>query len=364
MPYKEGRKWRGTVKHRGERYTSSHLTKRAAASWENQTRNALTKASRKQQKGMDLITFVTRYLDYATRYQWKTYDEKRSLCKRILIAWDPHIPVVTITPAMVLTYLEKRAKDVSGNAFNKDRKNLTAMWRWGQEIFDIETDPLKKIKKRSHDRKVQYTPPTVDILSVIAAAEGEDSVLLECVLNTAARRSEILRLTWMDDINLERGNVRLGTRKTSDGSIEYKWMPMTDDLNKALRHWWDARNDKRSPHVFPTYYLLNPQTGVNKNGEQRANRKLKALCKRAGVKPFGFHGIRRYVASVLADTHKVSAKKIQGILRHKSLATTERYIKAIEGDMKSTLELVSVTKVHIEGTHNENKEPEQEPVTP
>ena len=51
---------------------------------------------------------------------------------------------------------------------------------------------------------------------------------------------------------------------------------------------------------------------------------IKGTCKRAGVKEFGFHALRRYVASVLADTHKVSAKTIQRILRHKNLSTTEK----------------------------------------
>ena len=65
-----------------------------------------------------------------------------------------------------------------------------------------------------------------------------------------------------------------------------------------------------------------------------------ALCKRAGVKSFGFHALRRYVASVLADTHKVSAKTIQRVLRHKKLETTERYIHNINRDLEATMNLL------------------------
>jgi integrase len=68
---------------------------------------------------------------------------------------------------------------------------------------------------------------------------------------------------------------------------------------------------------------------------------MKGLCKRAGVVPFEFHALRRYVASVLADTHKVSAKRIQRILRHKSVTTTERYIQNINQDLAGTMNLLS-----------------------
>jgi len=58
------------------------------------------------------------------------------------------------------------------------------------------------------------------------------------------------------------------------------------------------------------------------------------------VQEFGFHALRRYVASVLADTHKVSAKTIQRILRHKNLSTTERYIKKINDGLGAMMNLL------------------------
>ena len=73
---------------------------------------------------------------------------------------------------------------------------------------------------------------------------------------------------------------------------------------------------------------------------------MKGLCKRAGVKSFGFHALRRYVASLLADTHKVSAKTIQRILRHKNLATTERYIHNINRDLTGTMNLLGEKGPH------------------
>ncbi|HTY21786.1 MAG TPA: tyrosine-type recombinase/integrase, partial [Desulfomonilaceae bacterium] len=84
------------------------------------------------------------------------------------------------------------------------------------------------------------------------------------------------------------------------------------------------------------------------------HRFLSGLCKRAGVKSFGFHALRRYVASFLADTHKVSAKTIQRILRHKNLATTERYIHNINRDLVGIMNLLAEKGPHG-GPHSKVK---------
>jgi len=59
--------------------------------------------------------------------------------------------------------------------------------------------------------------------------------------------------------------------------------------------------------------------------------------------------IRR--VAVLADTHKVSIKAIQRILRHSNLSTTERYIENMDTDMKATLNLLSKNDAEREMTH-------------
>ena len=52
---------------------------------------------------------------------------------------------------------------------------------------------------------------------------------------------------------------------------------------------------------------------------------MRRLCRRAGVKKFGFHAIRHLSASILAH-EGVDVPTIQYILRHKSITTTSRYL--------------------------------------
>jgi integrase len=65
---------------------------------------------------------------------------------------------------------------------------------------------------------------------------------------------------------------------------------------------------------------------------------MKAICKRAGVRYFGFHAIRHYVASYLMDQKKFSVARISRLLRHKSKRTTEIYLQLVDPSLREALE--------------------------
>ena len=67
---------------------------------------------------------------------------------------------------------------------------------------------------------------------------------------------------------------------------------------------------------------------------------MKGLCNRAGIKPFGFHALRRFFGSLLADKYKESIPTIQKLLGHASPNTTERYIYNITQDSKRAVEQI------------------------
>jgi integrase len=67
---------------------------------------------------------------------------------------------------------------------------------------------------------------------------------------------------------------------------------------------------------------------------------MKQLCKKAGVKEFGFHAIRHHVASILNDSGKASMKQIQKLLRHKRQSTTEVYLHTIEGNWREAAKIL------------------------
>jgi integrase len=63
---------------------------------------------------------------------------------------------------------------------------------------------------------------------------------------------------------------------------------------------------------------------------------LRRLCDKAGVKQFGFHGIRHLFASVLA-ARNVPLVEIQYMLRHDCLTTTQKYIHRLKKENREVL---------------------------
>ncbi len=310
---------------------------------------------------MSLRTFFCLYLDYSKlHFSPKVYDEKKALLQALSKRWGGDIPVKDVKPAMVAKYLEDRAtkapeaeynengklkhplRRASNNSSNKDRKNLLALWNWGMQIHDLPTNPVK-VKKLPHKEKEQYTPTEKDVLKVLMVATRHERVFLDAYLQTGARKSEIFRWTWNDDINFEQRQVRLGSRKNRNGEMEYEQLPMTDDLYESLKWLWNNKPIPDNPYVFP---ITKPGRFYGQPFVDR-RRFLETLCNRAGVKVFKYHALRRYVGSILSDKHKISSNAVQEILRHKRVSTTDRYLKKIHSGLADVMALL----------HNESETP-------
>lgn len=346
MPYREGKQWRAHIMVNGVRVTGMFATKGQAKRFEEQERKRLRNAE-KVSPDTDLQTLSYKYLDYIhPRMSQKTYNEKQSLCVRLGKTWGNQ-PLLSITPEMVSDFLLAQAKTRSPNASNKDRKNLLAMWNWGRKFLAVNHNPLAAIDQLPHARTVQYTPPEEDIAKLIMAADRTEKVFLDCYLQTGARRSEIFRLTW-NDINFEAQTITLWSRKNRRGEWEAQTIDMNDELSSGLQ-WW--RKAPENNYKDESFVWIDHHPGPNQGKPFKVRRKfMRDLCERADIKPFGFHALRRFVASYLADSGKVSIKRIQELLRHKNLATTERYIKRIGTGNRETvgiLEGIGQEKIHV-----------------
>lgn len=306
-------------------------TKAEAKEWEARQRSTFTT---RPDGSASLIDICVKYLRYSERFSQKTIQKKTYLCRRILAEFGNGIDLESITPEMVQSFLDARAASKSSNASNEDRKHLLAMFNFSQKILGISHNPMAFIRPRPHDVAPQYTPHEAEVTRLLDAATPEERNFLTCYLATGARRSEIFRLTW-EDVNFESGTIRLGTRKTRDGSMKYRTLPMNTQLKKTLLDMFLDLPDQRAKSI---YVFTNPITGDPYVVRRRF---IKGLCKRAGIPPFGFHALRRYVASILSDKHKISSKAIQTVLGHESQATTERYLHKIHTGMPEIMELLT-----------------------
>lgn len=350
MPYKDQGKWRAVCRLAGMRTSKKFpLTKqgwRDAVAWEKE------EVKRRQEEqthtGTDFRTLYNEYLDFCqVRYSAATYSEKKTLGKRFMRFMNglpvkekpdepppPSFDISIITPKDIADFMLQRAEEKSKNNANVARKNLHSFWEWLAKIHGIRVNPCASLDKLPHSRSAQYVPPEADILKVLMVCDRKERTFLNCYLQTAARRSSVFRWKWGEDIDFHLGQVRIGHSKTADGSREYIWLPMTDELKADLQWWYRNRQHRESPYVWTISegpYEGQPFTFRHKF--------LRGLCKRAEVREIHFHDLRRYAATKLA-ARGVPMSVIQRILGHKNLSTTERYLGRCNEDLRATMELL------------------------
>lgn len=330
MPYKDGKCWRGVVKMGGQRVAqrTGFTTKKAASTWERSEKKRLEKLG----THTGFLTVCNKYLAYAEAHvSDKEFADKTRTVKRLFahlqneLGFDLDTLAIEEVTALILSdYLLEQGRVHSNNVSNKQRKHLRTLFNWALDMELSDHHPMLRIKKLKHKPGEQYTPQTKDILLIIAVATRIEKIFLDCFLKTGARRSEVFRLAWHEDINFEQKRIRLGSCKSADGTMTYRWLDMNDELYKGLMWLWKNRPFPNESHVW-----IDDHQGPNYGNPYKVRRRFMAsLCERAStdeytIEPFGFQALRRYVATVLRDTHKVDLKKVQLILGHSTERTTE-----------------------------------------
>ena len=314
---KNGR-WRAVKMIAGQRKTKICHTKAEARKWEAEQDAALWQA---QTNTICLLDALTGYLDYSqARHHEKTFIAKKYAARRLLSYLRKNALPEDVTPRLALIYVMDRARDGGNAAANKDRKHMAAFWEYGIKFYGFPPNPFRQVEKLPENSEPHYVPPVEDFWKVYAVADDLDRAMLLGLLYTAGRRSEPLRWTWEDDIDLQGRRIRLSTCKTADGSRKYEWLTMPATLHDALIGLKLATGGHG--HVFTS----------KKTGEPYKERKhfIERLCRKANVRGFNFHGIRGLTASLLAQGG-VPMKEIQHILLHSRMTTTDRYIRRIGG---------------------------------
>ena len=332
MPYKRKKsnriEWVAEVMRQGKRYYKVFGSKKEALAWEAEIRSKTVEELSTPTASWTLLDWANKYLEFAgSHFVKEVLDEKRRCFRLFFKSVDPMLPVHKLDRATVLKYLMEQNKARSGYSANKDRKNLRAAWEWGIMYHAFpQTNPCD-VAKFPEKRQPRYVPPESDFWKVYEEAQGQDKLMLMGYVHLAARRSELYRLR-SDDVNFAERTARLYTRKRKNGNWEYNDLPMTGKLyNALLLHKQNAHDE---------YVFVDPET----NRPFTVRRQfMPGLCKRAGVKPFGLHAIRHLAASILADCN-VPVVTIKEILRHKSLQTTEKYIKPL-GNARLAVENLS-----------------------
>jgi len=320
-------KWIAKFRWRGRQHKHQAATRAAAVKWEAEQRVQLGARPPMQTRSTYFHELATAYLEHCKpRMQPNTVRQKAHVYRSFIAFVGGDMPACDVTPKQIEDYLTKVANDKNNITSNRHRRDLAALFTWGigQEIFEGR-NPCNRIGNLPEERSSRYIPPVEDIAAVRMAAERDERDFIECIYNLAARRGEVLRMTW-EDVNFENGWIRLYTRKRRGGVLEADYVPMNDTLHGILQSRWKSR-DKSQERVF-------------RFTSQELRNMMPDLCTRAKVKPFTLHAIRHHVASILNDSGKASMKQIQTILRHRRQATTEQYLHTIDHDIRNVAKIL------------------------
>jgi integrase len=326
--FNKGKGWRYDFTLKGKRHTLTWFkTKVEARQAEARKREELENPPPAVTTPTDMafLELVNLRLDYVQAYKCKSYYlEHVYLAKKLAKMWRD-LNCGDITSQMVQGYLIRRRK-VSPFAANRDLRYLRATFNFGLKQRLITTNPTQGLEFMPVDRKLKYVPPKEDVAKVLLAADPGTQDYLVAIKETMARVGEINRLTW-EDVNLEEKYVVLYTRKKKGGHLTPRKVPMTNRLYGMLLRRHKCR-DKGKPWVFwGRHWSRKAGKFVDGPYQQRKNL-MATLCRRAGVRHFGFHALRHFGASVL-DRENVPIGSIQRILGHENRTTTEIYLHSI-----------------------------------
>ena len=302
---------------------------RAAKEWEEQTAKELERNAPPTPTGLEkLLAWGEGYVAHAERSMKKqTKVEKNTVmnafftfCKEEGIS-----DLSAVTKPKVYKFLSAVADGKSPNRANVYRKNLLAAWNWGAgyvEGFPQERSFIETIAPFQVEEGERYVPPEEDVIKVLKVAKGQDLVMLLTYYYTGGRRSELFRLSWEQDVRLETGRLRLTDYKGRNGKKRTRWHVMHPELVKAYAWWWNARPCK----VDNVFMQTHCKTHLGEPFTQR--RWLMAnLCEKAGVTPFGFHGLRHKSAAITFEAGGIAAAQI--LMGHERATTTDRYVRSV-----------------------------------
>ncbi len=318
-------KWQAIVRRKGHpALTKSFSLRKDAEKWARQHERLIDAGEwldRTEARQTSLETLLDRYLKEVTVTKRGRIEETSRInaFKRSPLA---KYSVSAITGQMVASWRDSRLKAVAGSTVIKELNLLShvfsvAVRDWG---FALQCNPVSNVRKPSAPEARNRVLKDAERAALISACMGCRNPWIKPVvvfaLETAARRSEILTLTWTD-VDLRRRTAKV---EGKTGSRHIPLSAVAVGLLEALPRSLDGR-------VFPV------SVEALKQAYERA-------VTRAGITNFTFHDLRHDALTRLAKLG-LSVLELRAISGHTSANMLQRYVSIDAGDLANKLAAVS-----------------------
>jgi len=245
-----------------------------------------------------------------------------------------------ITPQHIEKYKSAQIKKgLNRKSINNQLNMLNKCLKTAEEWEMLERAP--KIKW------LKTTPSKTDFLSqeecmrLLSCAEDEWYEMILIALMTGIRQSELKALMW-ESINWDNRVLEIryswcDYKKTlgSPKSNRVRYIPLNDRIYELLF------NKKRK-----SGFLYVDETKKPINGK-RLDRRLKSICKKAGLRKISWHVLRHTFASQLVMSG-ASLRAVQELLGHAEITTTMRYSHLTPSALKDTVALLDHKRINFD----------------
>ena len=304
---KRNKLWQVQVRSKEFGSTSKSFSlKSDAQKWANQQERSIQTGTfpRQAQLQMTIAGLLDRYRALVTP-QKKAYGSEDRRISRLLRDPISRLPILSITPATVAEFRDRRMIDGLRTA-SYDLVILRHAWNiaikeWG---WEIGRNPFQSVRlpKAAPGRERRLRDGEFTILELTA----QDRVwylrpLIILAIETAMRKSELLSLEWKD---LDTDNNWIVLRKTKNG--ESRTIPLSKRAKTELLNL-----DRKAVRVFP----------ITDTAVRQAWDRLRLAC---GITDLNFHDLRHEAISRLFE-RGLSVPEVSLISGHKTMGQLSRY---------------------------------------
>lgn len=226
--------------------------------------------------------------------------------------------VATITGKTLAHWRDERLTEVSGSTVTRELQLLghvfsVAIREWG---FGLHSNPVSLIRKptpnKARDRVLDDTQRQALVTACAQCQSPWVKPVVVFALETAARRGEILALTWRD-VDLER---RVAKVSGKTGSRTIPLSPACVSMLKALPRSLEG-------HAFPVTIETLKQAYTR-------------AVARAGIQDFTFHDLRHDALTRLAKLG-LNVLELRSISGHTTANMLQRYVSIDSSDLAKKL---------------------------
>lgn len=275
--------------------------------------------------------FYSKYLPLA-KLNKKSWQDDLSRFKNHIDPFIGHIQLNKITAAPLNDLMLQIKGDNRSNAtVNRTRALLSSIFNQAFQREIIDSNPMSRVKKlheQNHIERYLSDDELARLMNVLANHKkfninNEIIVgIVEMLLLTGARKSEVLNLQWSD---LDEVNHLWKLNENKSGK------PRVIQLNT------EAQLIIRKMSRKPLYVFANPTTSLPYNDIRKTFQKI---LKAAEIENFRIHDLRHNFAS-MAVNNGCDIYVVQHLLGHASPTTTQRYAHLRQDTLRNASEMLS-----------------------